>query len=301
MERNMALVNNLDTFHFPFDFYVDRNRFQYISTNMRHGFYDSIEKKFITSEILFDFLQDITPSKCEVNLDDRLIIEKIKHRIEKNMSTVIKRPVESYTSIFLKYVSNRFLKSKDCLTAENAILFVDIVGSTELTLKLLPLEISTMIRAFSQEMAILISKHGGFVLKYAGDAVIGYFPTTINIQTACENSVRCAESIHKIISKIFGPVLQEFDLKPIQVRVGIEFGGDSIMFFGTDGDLIGSTITSCSKIYPCADPSHTAIGYKIYENLNKKLAERFIPLKSNSKTTFLNPVTKKPYQCYVSK
>ena len=297
----MSLIDNLNAFHFPFDFYSDRNRFQYISTNTRCGFHDSIEKKFITSEILFNFLKDIFPSTCEINLDDRLIIEKIKHRIEKNMSFVIKRPGESYISIFLKYISNRFLKSKDCLTIENAIMFVDIVGSTELTLKLEPLEISTMIRTFSQEMAILISKHGGFVLKYAGDAVIGYFPTTIDIQTACENSVRCAESIHKVISKIFGPVLQEFGLKPIQVRVGIEFGEDSIVFFGTDGDLIGSTITSCSKIYPCADPSHTAIGYKIYENLSEKVAEHFIPLKNNSKTIFLNPVTKKSYQCYASK
>ena len=301
MERNLALVDNLSTFHFPFDFYSDRNRFQYISTSTRCGFHDSIEKKFITSEILFGFLKDIVPSTHELNLDDCLSIEKIKRRTEKNMSIVIKRPVESYISIFLKYISNRFLKSKDCLTIENAILFVDIVGSTELALKLEPLELSTMIRTFSQEMAILISKYGGFVLKYAGDAVIGYFPATIDIQTACENSVRCAESIHKIITKIFGPVLQEFGLKPIQVRVGIEFGEDSIMFFGADADLIGSTITSCSKIYPFADPSHTAIGYKVYENLDEQVAERFIPLKNNSKTTFMNPVTKKPYRCYVSK
>ena len=298
----MALVNDLSKLDFPFDVYNDRNRFQYNSTKGRSGFYDLFEKKFITSEVLFGFLKDIAPVKAhEINYHDYLIQEKIKNRIRKNISFFSKRPVESYNSVFLKYLSNRFLKSKDCLTTENAILFVDIVGSTELTLKLAPLEMSALIRVFSQEMAILISQHSGFVLKYAGDAVIGYFPIITDIQSTCENATRCAQAMHFIISKILSPVLKEFGMKQIQIRVGVEFGEDSIAFFGSDGDLIGSTITTCSKIYPCADPEHTTISHKVYKNLNKNLAERFIPLKNNLEKIFISPITKKAYECYESK
>ena len=298
----MALVNDLSEFIFPFDTHTDRERFQYISTIGRNGFYDSIERKFITSEVLFRFLKGIAPAKpCETNYYDYSTQEKIKSRIRKNISFFSKRPVESYSSIFLKYLSNRYLKSKDGLISENAILFADIVGSTELTLKLTPTEMSILIRVFSQEMAILLSQHSGFILKYAGDAVIGYFPVTNNIQSTCENAIRCAETMHIVISKILNPVLHEFGINQIQIRVGVDFGEDSIAYFGSDCDLIGNTITTCSKIYPCADPAHTAIGHKIYEHLNKKSAEHFIPLKNNLKKIFINPLTKKPYECYESK
>jgi len=297
----LALINTLSKFYFPFDVYNDKSRFQYISTQGRCGFYDSFEKKFISSEVFQEFLNQISPKKGYEIEGDHLILEKTKNRIRKNISFSIKRPVETYNSTFLKYISNRFLRSKESLTMENAILFVDIVGSTNLSLKLSSEEMSTIIRTFSQEMSILISKHGGFVLKYAGDAVIGYFPNTSDINTTCENAVRCAKSMHLLISKIFNDVMQEFGLSPIEIRAGIEYGEDSIVFFGTDGDLIGSTITTSSKIYPLADPSHTAIGHKAYENLDKDCTNQFILIKNKEQNIFIDPVTNKPYECYVSK
>lgn len=297
----MALINTLSKFYFPFDVYNDKIRFQYISTKGRSGFYDAFEKKFISSEVFHEFLNQVAPKKEYEMKNDHFTLEKTKNRIRKNISFVIKRPVETYNSTFLKYISNRFLRSKESLTIENAILFVDIVGSTNLSLKLSSEEMSTIIRTFSQEMSILISNHGGFVLKYAGDAVIGYFPNTSDIHTTCENAVKCAKSMHLLISIIFNEIMQEFGLAPLQIRVGIEYGKDSIVFFGSDGDLIGSTITTSSKIYPLAKPSHTAIGHKVYENLNKGFTDQFILIKNKEQKIFTDPVTNNPYKCYVSK
>lgn len=295
----MAVVNSISKFDFPYDVYNDKNRFHYISTKERCGFYDSHEKKFISSLVFYDFLDEISPRTHEVIFNEHLFLEKTKVRIRNNMSIVIKRPSESYCTTFLKYVSNRFLRSVDTLTLESAILFVDIVDSTSLALKLSSEEMSALIRTFSQEMAILISKHNGFVLKFAGDAVIGYFPNTTNIHLTCENALMCSKFMHKSISTVFEKVLHEFGLKPLQIRVGIEFGKDNLVFFGSDGDLIGSNITTCSKIYPLARPCHTAIGHKLYEKLNKNLTENFIQI--NNGSNFIDPTTKKHYECYVSK
>src|ERR671921_233107 len=55
------------------------------------------------------------------------------------------------------------------------ILHVDLVGSTRMSLNL-PIErLTTIIRTFAQQMSLIISIYGGFVLKYIGDAVLAFF------------------------------------------------------------------------------------------------------------------------------
>jgi hypothetical protein len=68
-------------------------------------------------------------------------------------------------------VLKAFAKSKVTL----AILNIDLVDSTELSISL-PLErLSTILQTFMQEMASVIISYGGYVLKYIGDAVLGFF------------------------------------------------------------------------------------------------------------------------------
>ena len=57
-----------------------------------------------------------------------------------------------------------------------AVLYVDIVGSTKIATSLSSEELSGLIKVFSEEMSVVASKHAGFVLKYAGDAVVAFFP-----------------------------------------------------------------------------------------------------------------------------
>ena len=64
-----------------------------------------------------------------------------------------------------------FSKSKTTLV----ILNIDLVDSTELSTSL-PLErLSTILQTFMQEVASVIISYGGYVLKYIGDAVLGFF------------------------------------------------------------------------------------------------------------------------------
>ena len=55
------------------------------------------------------------------------------------------------------------------------ILNIDIVGSTNLSMNL-PIErVSKIIQTFTQEMTKIIRLYGGYVLKYVGDAILGFF------------------------------------------------------------------------------------------------------------------------------
>jgi class 3 adenylate cyclase len=68
-------------------------------------------------------------------------------------------------------VLKAFSKSKVSLVIFN----VDLVDSTELSISL-PLErLSVILQTFMQEVASVITSYGGYVLKYIGDAVLGFF------------------------------------------------------------------------------------------------------------------------------
>ena len=56
-------------------------------------------------------------------------------------------------------------------THECALLFVDISGFTELSTKLDPEKLSTVINAYFELIVNLVTSHGGDVLKFAGDAI----------------------------------------------------------------------------------------------------------------------------------
>ena len=58
------------------------------------------------------------------------------------------------------------------------ILHIDLVESTNLSM-ILPVDsLTTIIRAFSQEMSMMIAAYGGYVLKYVGDAILAFYVFT---------------------------------------------------------------------------------------------------------------------------
>ena len=58
------------------------------------------------------------------------------------------------------------------------IMYVDLVGSTNMSMTLPVDKLVSIIRAFTYEMSSVIQSHKGYVLKYVGDAVIAFFPSS---------------------------------------------------------------------------------------------------------------------------
>ena len=79
-------------------------------------------------------------------------------------------------------VLRAFAKSKVTLVTLN----IDLVDSTELSISL-PLErLSTILQTFMEEVASIIISYGGYILKYVGDAVLGFF--VVHTKYEFENS-----------------------------------------------------------------------------------------------------------------
>jgi adenylate cyclase len=293
------IINRL--LSFPYDVTEDRTRFQKTVIDGELGYYDTVARKFIPQVILDSLLENIIPEK-EYNLapenDPRL--SQSLGRIRRNLSVYQRDPSDSYAQTFLKYLSNRYLGSIKEQKIDAAILYVDVVGSTKLATKLSPEELSSLIRVFSQEMSIIISRHGGFVLKYAGDAVIAYFPLSDEFGNAIDNAIRCGNTMNLIIGQSVNFAFQDFALPPIQVRISIDFGTNKIVFFGSEPDLIGHTITIASKMIRLAEPRHIVIGEKAHKQLTESFASRFIPASSDTDWDYKDPSTGKTYSIYFS-
>lgn len=167
---------------------------------------------------------------------------------------------------------NQYLRRHVNNKTKLVVLCVDLVGSTKLTLSLLPHELISIINIFSTEMSMIISGHGGYVLKYVGDAVIGIFPAEFDSRKACFNALDSAKTMVRIITKVINPVLYN-KLPQIQVKIGIDLGESMIVLYGKNLDtshidLIGSGISIASKITALAKPNQILFSENIFENIS---------------------------------
>jgi class 3 adenylate cyclase len=204
-------------------------------------------------------------------------------------------------------ILENFMESKIKLV----ILNIDLVGSTKMSLNLPIDRLTTIIRAFAQEMTILISMYGGYVLKYIGDAVLAFFVVDTNDTNdfydnenkakyisnnnndnfdslSYSNVIRCAYTMIKVVQEGINPILNQNDYPDLKVRIGINFGEIAVVRYGVDMDeynnivlkrphldLIGYTISIAVKMTSLAKPDHIVIGQDLFSMLEGKLEGAF--------------------------
>ena len=109
------------------------------------------------------------------------------------------------------------------------MMFCDLVGSTELSTKLDPEDLRSVIDAYHHCTTELVEGNGGFVAKYMGDGVLTYFGYPRAHEHDTERAVRTALNLVEAV-----PKLATNAGSPLQVRVGIATGLVVV------GDLIGA-------------------------------------------------------------
>lgn len=150
---------------------------------------------------------------------------------------------------------------------------IDLVGSTKMALTLPIDRLTTIIRAFAQEMTKIIALYGGYVLKYIGDAVLAFFviedvgfkqqdngkglitnkeregeegegevsemsETNQNSNNLSSlqfsNGISCAYTMIRVIQEGINPILNQYDYPELKVRVGIDYGEVAVVQYGID-------------------------------------------------------------------
>jgi len=193
------------------------------------------------------------------------------------------------------------------------ILHIDLVGSTRMSLNLPIDRLTTIIRSFAQQMSLIVSMYGGYVLKYIGDAVLAFFvveDTLVNknynaIDSETKdnndfnslqysNAISCAYAMIKVIQEGINPILNQYDYPELKIRIGIDFGEIAIVQYGWDVDehekivlkkphldLVGYTISITIKMTSLVTPDHIVIGQKLFEKLDLSQKNTFRQLPAN--------------------
>ncbi len=174
--------------------------------------------------------------------------------------------------------SEAFLRKNVFSKSDMVVLYVDLVGSTTMTLEMPAEKIAIIVSSFSQEMAAVIRQHHGYVLKFVGDAVIGYFVGEGML--ASDNAVTCAKSMISVIQKGINPILNQYDYPDLMVKIGLDFGKNIVVRYGADVenshvDLMGPAMNIAAKIQNMAKPNQILIGNDVYQRLHPKTQKQF--------------------------
>ena len=176
--------------------------------------------------------------------------------------------------------SEKFLRGHVFKKINIVVLYVDLVGSTTMTLELPAEKLATIISSFSQEMASVIRQHKGLVLKFVGDAVIGYFNAEDNPLLVSDNAVNCAKSMMTVIEKGINPILNQYDYPDLMVKIGVDYGQSIVVRYGSNEttshvDLMGPVMNISSKIQGMAKPNQILIGQDVFQRIHPTTQKNF--------------------------
>jgi two-component system, OmpR family, response regulator ChvI len=149
------------------------------------------------------------------------------------------------------------------------ISFIDIVGSTQITSKLYyRKKIEIFYTVFINEVAEIIKKHNGKILKTVGDGVIFFFPETSNVENikSFRDAIECLLNLISSRS-IINTNLQKEMLPGISYRISADYGRLEVAMSGETSasyDLFGPTLNFCSKMNKTAPANGIVIGSDLW-------------------------------------
>ena len=197
--------------------------------------------------------------------------------------------------------SDHFLRNHTAQRLDFAVIFVDMVNSTRMSTELAPDFLSKIVTVFTQEVSYVIEHFGGSVLKFVGDACIGYFPSSQNF----DNIVFCGESIVGVVRNAINPLLLQMGYAGIEVKVTSDYGPHTIVRYGSDRershvDIISATMNLAAKMQSVTRGGQMVIGNSLYKKLSGDLQQRFEKANLDQiKWNYHNLAEQKPYQLYI--
>jgi class 3 adenylate cyclase/tetratricopeptide (TPR) repeat protein len=139
------------------------------------------------------------------------------------------------------------------------VMFVDLVGSTEMATKIDPEDMRGVITAYQNTIAGIVTRFEGFVAKFMGDGVLCYFGWPRANEDDAERAVRAGLAMIAAIGETSGP-----DGLPLSTRVGIATGlvivGDIIGSGATqEAAVVGETPNLAARLQGLAQPNQLVL------------------------------------------
>lgn len=199
----------------------------------------------------------------------------------------------------------RYLRRHANTKTSVAVLYVDIYGSTRLTLSLPSDQLALVLQLFSQEMSMVVANFGGYVLKYVGDAVIALFPAEHDSKQACLHALECGKMMLDVMHSAIAPALFSHGLPELRVKVSIDFGDVLVVLYGkslenSHIDIIGSSISMAAKMIAVVPVDRIIMGQKVRDNLPEEETKTFVQYDVDESMWSYVDQDKKRYRLYLT-
>jgi class 3 adenylate cyclase/tetratricopeptide (TPR) repeat protein len=128
------------------------------------------------------------------------------------------------------------------------VLFADLVDSTPLGERLDPEALQAVIEMYGDAMHRVVDRHGGWVDKFIGDAVMAVFGLPVLHEDDALRAVRAAFEMHSTLDALNLELARDYDLT-LAMRIGIHTG-EVVAAIGATGQTLiaGDTMNTAARL-----------------------------------------------------
>ena len=194
-------------------------------------------------------------------------IEQLATKLSKYLSPQV------YKSIFSGKQNVKIEAYRKKLT----VFFSDIKGFTELTDRLEPEVLSSLLNSYLNEMSKIALKYGGTIDKFVGDAILIFFgdPETNGEKEDASACVLMALEMQERMKYLRRLWEDQGISKPLDIRIGINTGYCNVGNFGSedrlDYTIIGGEVNLASRLESKANSGQILISHETYALIKKKI------------------------------
>jgi len=141
-----------------------------------------------------------------------------------------------------------------------SVLFIDIVGSTELAERLDPEPLRQILDRYFATCTAVITEQGGMVEKFIGDAVMAAFGVTYVREDDAVRAVRAAAGVLAGLRRLSAELAASYNVS-LEARCGICSGNVMVIAApGGDFRVVGDAVNTASRLQTAARPGEILIG-----------------------------------------
>jgi len=139
------------------------------------------------------------------------------------------------------------------------VLFADLVGFTPLSERLDPEDMATIQDAYFGAVRDTITRYGGVLEKFIGDAAMAVFGVPAGREDDAERAVRAGLALIGAVEQLGARL--ELEPGELQLRVGVNSGEVVHATSGPDaGRVTGDTVNTAARLQAAARPGSVLLG-----------------------------------------
>ena len=134
-----------------------------------------------------------------------------------------------------------------------------------------------LLNSYLTEMAKIVSKYGGTLDKFIGDAVLVFFgaPESKGLVSDALACIEMAQEMQQKVSQLAEEAIKRGIGKPLTVRMGVSTGYCNVGNFGSiermDYTIVGRHVNLAARLEEAAEPGHVLISKETWSLVNSRI------------------------------